>query len=106
MSTYEVSRMLYSLRDPMNRETCRANPEAYYRRFNLGETELHLLLKRNWQGLVDAGVSIYLLTKLGATLNIDLLQMGASMRGMSREEFLHLVKDQGERNQKYTIPLE
>jgi len=105
VSTYEISRMLYSLRDPTSRETCRANPEAYYRHFSLDEAELRLLLEHNWQGLVDAGVSIYLLTKLGATLDVDLLGVGASMRGMSRVEFLHLVKEQGERNQKYTIPL-
>jgi len=105
VSTYEISRMLYSLRDPMNRETCRTNPEVYYRHFDLDETELQFLLDRSWQNLVDAGVSIYLLTKLGATLNVDLLEIGASMRGMSREEFLLLVKEQGERNQKYTIPL-
>jgi hypothetical protein len=97
--------MLYSLRDPTNRETCRAKPEAYYRHFGLDEAELRLLLEHNWQGLVEVGVSIYLLTKLGATLNVDLLGVGASMRGMSREEFLRLVKEQGERNQKYIIPL-
>jgi len=106
VSTYEISRLLYGLREPGNREACRTDPEAYYRRYDLFESERQLLLKPDWQGLVDAGVSIYLLTKLGATLNVDLLEVGASMRGMPREEFLRLIKEQGERNRKYAVLLE
>lgn len=106
MSVYEVSRLLYSLRDPENRQACQANPEAYYCRYDLTKTELRLLLKPDWQGLVDAGVSIYLLTKLSATLNIDLLEIGASMRGMSREDFSRFVREQAERNSKYAILIE
>jgi hypothetical protein len=106
MSVYEISRLLYSLRDPESRAACRADPETYYRRYDLTASELGLLLKPDWQGLVDAGVSIYLLTKLGAALNVDLLEVGATMRGMTREEFLRFVKEQGERNRKYAVLLE
>ncbi len=106
MSTYAISQLLYSLREPRNREAYHADPEAYYRRYDLSESERQLLGKPDWQGLVDAGVSIYLLTKLGATLNVDLLEVGASIRGMTREEFLRFIKEQAERNQKYAILLE
>lgn len=106
MSVYEVSRLLYGLREPSNRGACREDAEAYYRRYELSESERHLLLSRDWQGLVDAGVSIYLLTKLSATVGVDLLDIGASMRGVPREEFLRFVKEQGERNRKYAIFLE
>lgn len=106
MSTYEVSRMLYSLRSPENRDACRANPELYYRRYELSEPEVQLLLRRDWQGLVDAGVSIYLLTKLTAVLNVNLLDVGASMREMPREDFLRLLKEQAEQNRQYAILLE
>ena len=106
MSAYDISRMLYSLREPINREACRANPEAYYRQFTTDETDVQTLLAPNWQGLVDIGVSIYLLTKLAATLNVDLLEVGASMRGIKRESFLSFLKEQAERNRKYTILLE
>ncbi len=85
-----------------SREYLRNQPARY----DLFESERQLLLKPDWQGLVDAGVSIYLLTKLGATLNVDLLEVGASMRGMPREEFLRLIKEQGERNRKYAVLLE
>ncbi|HJY83164.1 MAG TPA: hypothetical protein VKK81_19030 [Candidatus Binatia bacterium] len=106
MSIYEISRLLYNLRVPENRKACRADPETYYRRYELTEPELQLLLKPDWQGLIDAGVSTYLLAKLGATLNVDLLAVGASLRSMTKEEFLRFIKKQGERNQQYAIRLE
>jgi hypothetical protein len=106
MSVYEVSRLLYGLREPANREACQRDAAAYYRRYDVSEAELQLLLTRDWQGLVNAGVSIYLLTKLSATVGVDLLEIGASMRGIPREEFLRFLKEQGERNRKYAIFLE
>lgn len=106
MSTYEVSRLLYSLRAPENREACRANLELYYRRYELSESEVQLLLRRDWQGLVDVGVSIYLLTKLTAVLNVDLLDVGATLRGVPREDFLRLLKEQAEQNRQYALLLE
>jgi protocatechuate 4,5-dioxygenase, alpha chain len=106
VSTYEVSRMLYSLRAPENRDACRTDPERYYRRYGLSDPEVELLLRRDWQGLVDAGVSIYLLTKLTAVLNVDLFDVGASMRGMPREDFLRLLRSQAEQNRRYAVLLE
>lgn len=100
---YEISRLLYSLRDPANREAVRTDPEAYYRRFAIGAGGMRLLLERDWQGLVDAGVTVYLLTKLGAALGVSLLQMGAAMRGMSDEEFRRFIEEQNKRNRPLAV---
>ena len=87
--------------------TCAAPPiakrfapiaQAYYRRYAIGSRGMRLLLDRDWQGLVDAGVTVYLLTKLGAALGVSLLEMGAAMRGMSGEEFRHFIEEQNQRN--------
>src|ERR1700720_4543195 len=72
---YEISRLLYDLRNPANREAVRADPQAYFARYAIGERGTHLLTNRDWQGLVDAGVTVYLLTKLGAALGVSLLEM-------------------------------
>lgn len=64
---------------------------------------MRLLLERDWQGLVDAGVTVYLLTKLGAALGISLIEMGAAMRGVSREQFGRLLKEQNSRNRRFAI---
>jgi protocatechuate 4,5-dioxygenase alpha chain len=106
MSVYDVSRLLYSLRAPHNREAYRTDPEGYYEQYHLTPDERALLRTSDWPGLVRAGVSIYLLTKLMATVHADLLDIGASMRGVSKEEFLRLLKEQAERNWQYALLVE
>ena len=100
---YEISRLLYSLRDSANREALRADPEAYYRRYAIDAHGIRLLLNRDWQGLIDAGISVYLLTKLGAVLGVSLLQMGAAMRGMSDGEFRGFIEAQNLRNRPLAV---
>jgi protocatechuate 4,5-dioxygenase alpha subunit len=102
-NVYEISRLLYSLRDPANREAVRTDPEAYYRRYAIDARGMRLLIDRDWQGLVDAGVTVYLLTKLGAALGVSLLQMGATMRGMSDEEFRRFIEEQNRRNRPLAV---
>ena len=100
---YEISRLLYDLRNPANREAVRADPQAYFRRYAIDERGLGLLMNRDWQGLVDAGVTVYLLTKLGAALGVSLLEMGAAMRGMSNEEFKRFIEEQNKRNRPLAV---
>ena len=103
VDVYEICRLMYDLRDPARREACRADPEAFYGCYRVGEQGMRLLLERDWQGLVDAGVTVYLLTKLGAALGISLIEMGAAMRGVSREQFGRLLKEQNSRNRRFAI---
>jgi protocatechuate 4,5-dioxygenase, alpha chain len=102
-NVYEVSRLLYDLRNPANRDAVRADPQAYYRRYAIDDSTMRLLMNRDWQGLVDAGVTVYLLTKLGAALGVSLLEMGAAMRGMSNEEFRRFIEDQNKRNRPLAL---
>ena len=102
-NVYEISRLLYDLRNPANREAVRADPQAYFRRYAIDERGMRLLMDRDWQGLVDAGVTVYLLTKLGAALGVSLPEMGAAMRGMSNEEFRRFIEDQNKRNRPLAL---
>jgi protocatechuate 4,5-dioxygenase alpha chain len=95
---YEISRLLYDLRNPANREALRADAGAYYRRYAIGERGMQLLMDRDWQGLVDIGVTVYLLTKLGAASGVTLLEMGAAMRSMSNKEFQRFIEKENQRN--------
>jgi hypothetical protein len=103
VNVYEISRLLYDLRQPARREACRADPASFYGRYAPGARGMRLLLERDWQGLVAAGVSIYLLTKLGATLGVSLIEIGAAMRKMSGEEFERLIGEQNRRNRARAI---
>lgn len=85
---YRINKLAMSLTDPANREAFRANERGYMARFGLTETEMKLIEKRDWTGLVDAGGSIYVLLKIAATVGQNLLQIGAQMRGESLEAFM------------------
>jgi gallate dioxygenase len=102
-NVYEISRLLYDLRNPANREAFRADPQAYCQRYAIGDRGMRLLMDRDWQGLVDAGVTVYLLTKLGAALGVSLLEMGAAMRGMSNDEFQRFIDEQNKRNRALAV---
>jgi protocatechuate 4,5-dioxygenase alpha subunit len=102
-NVYAISRLLYDLRSPANREAFRADPQSYCQRYAIGDRGRRLLMDRDWQGLVDAGVTVYLLTKLGAALGVSLLEMGAAMRGMSNDEFQRFIGEQNKRNRALAV---
>lgn len=103
MSAYEMNRLMYDLREPESRASLLAGLDAHMDRYDLTDDERSLLVDQDWQGLVDHGVSIYVLTKIGAVLGINLLEMGASMRGMTPDEFSSFVADQNRKIASHAI---
>src|SRR4029079_13727942 len=85
---YRINKLAMSLTDHDNREAFKADERAYMRRFGLSEHEMELIAVRDWNGLVAAGGSIYLLIKIGGAVGQNLLQMGAKMRGETLETFM------------------
>lgn len=103
MSAYELNRLMYDLREPDNREAIRSDLDSYLDRYDVTEDEKQLVRDGDWQGLVDVGVSVYVLTKIGAALDVSLYEMGASMRGVSMEEFWSFIADQNEKYRQYAV---
>lgn len=97
MSAYALNLMMYDLRKPENRQLAQQNLRGYLDRYDLTETEKQPVLDGDWQGCIEAGVSVYVLTKMGATVDISLLQMGAQMRGETFPQFLDMLREQNER---------
>lgn len=97
MSAYELNRLMYDLREPTNRDAFKRSFEEYLDRYDVTEQEKALVRNHDWQGLVDAGVSVYVLTKIGAVLDVSLYAMGASMRGLDMDDFWAFVREQNER---------
>jgi protocatechuate 4,5-dioxygenase alpha chain len=85
---YRINKLAMSLTEEANRQAFKADQRAYMQRFGLSDREMQLIEKRDWNGLVEAGGSIYLLIKIGGTIGQNLLQMGAQMRGETLEAFL------------------
>jgi protocatechuate 4,5-dioxygenase, alpha chain len=83
-----LNRMCASLCDPKNRDAFKADEEAYLSRFSLNEQEKNLVRKRDFRALIEAGLNIYLMLKLGSVTGNSLYRMGAQMRGERYEDFL------------------
>ena len=85
---YRINKLAMSLTDEKNRDAFKGDERTYMRRFGLSDREMDLVSRRDWNGLVAAGGSIYLLIKVGGSVGQNLLQMGAAMRGETLDEFM------------------
>lgn len=106
MSLYELSRACYDLREEAKRQQFRSSPEAYAACYTLNSRERQMLLNLDWRALAEAGVSIYVLTKLGAASNIEFLELEGAMRGMNKQQFVEFLKNQAEQNKSYALGVE
>ncbi len=85
---YRLNKMCGSLCSPQNREAFKRDEEAYLSRFSLSEKEKELIRKRDFAGMIQAGMNIYWMLKIGSVTGNSLYRMGAQMRGESYEAFL------------------
>jgi protocatechuate 4,5-dioxygenase alpha subunit len=85
---YRLNKMCGSLCSPASRESFKQDEEAYMVRFSLSEDEKELIRKRDFAGMIHAGMNIYFMLKVGSVTGNSLYKMGAQMRGESYEQFL------------------
>jgi protocatechuate 4,5-dioxygenase alpha subunit len=85
---YRLNKMCGSLCSPANREAFRRDEEAYMAKFQLTDSEKELIRKRDFAGMIHAGMNIYWMLKVGSVTGNSLYRMGAQMRGESYEQFL------------------
>ena len=85
---YRLNKMCGSLCSPANREAFKQDEEAYMARFSLSADEKELIRKRDFAGMIHAGMNIYFMLKVGSVTGTSLYRMGAQMRGESYEQFL------------------
>jgi protocatechuate 4,5-dioxygenase alpha chain len=85
---YRLNKMCAALCSPAEREAFKRDEEAYMARFSLTDAEKDLIRKRDFAGMIEAGMNIYFMLKVGSSTGNSLYRMGAQMRGESYEEFL------------------
>ena len=83
-----LNKLCAALCSPQEREAFKRDEEAFMARFSLNETEKSLIRARDFKGLIEAGLNIYFMLKLGSATGNSLYRMGAQMRGESYEQFL------------------
>jgi len=85
---YRLNKMCAALCSPAEREAFKRDEEAFMARFGLSDHEKSLVRKRDFAGLIEAGMNIYFMLKVGSSTGNSLYRMGAQMRGETYEEFL------------------
>jgi protocatechuate 4,5-dioxygenase, alpha chain len=85
---YRLNKMCAALCSPANREAFKRDEEAFMARFDLSEKEKALVRSRDFAGMIEAGMNIYFMLKIGSATGTSLYRMGAQMRGETYEQFL------------------
>ena len=83
-----LNKMCTALCSPAEREAFKRDEEAFMERFGLTAEEKDLIRRRDFKGLVEHGMNIYFMLKVGSATGHSLYRMGAQMRGESYEQFL------------------
>jgi protocatechuate 4,5-dioxygenase, alpha chain len=95
---YALNKLAHSLTVRENRNSFRADEEAYMATYNLTEDQRQAIRDRDWLSLMkECGGNIYYVYKIGAAVGDGLYHMGAQMRGQSFEEFLRTRNAKGAR---------
>ncbi|CAM2146024.1 Protocatechuate 3,4-dioxygenase [Pararobbsia alpina] len=83
-----LNRFFWMHREAVFREFVTRDLEAAFDQMKLSEEERALVRNRDWLGLIRYGVSFFVLEKFARVLRVSNLQVYASMRGESLEDFL------------------
>lgn len=97
MSAFELNRLLYDLRDQDLRRSYSDDAPAVRSGYDLTADELALLDAKDWSGLVDAGVSVYILGNLGRVVGLSFGEIGAALRGETPEQMSAFLDRQSDR---------
>ncbi len=84
---YALNKMCYSFNSADNRNTFKANEEAYMKHYGLNDVQADAIRTRNVLGLIAAGGNVYYLAKFAGILGLDVQDLGAAQTGMTKEEF-------------------
>jgi gallate dioxygenase len=85
---YRLNKFLHRLTDPAWRAQFRSNQEALFEGSALSGEEQDLVRRLDWRGMIQYGVSFFMLEKLAAVVGVSNLHVYAAMRGESLEKFL------------------
>jgi protocatechuate 4,5-dioxygenase, alpha chain len=81
-----LNRFALSLKIPANRAAFLADARAYVSTCSLTPSEVDLITRRDWTGLMQAGAHLQAILKIAATVGESLWHIGAHCAGMSVEQ--------------------
>jgi protocatechuate 4,5-dioxygenase alpha chain len=88
---YHLNQFCMSLMNAANRERFKADERAYLDEWAMSEEQKQGVLARDYNRMIAAGGNVYFLAKIFATDGQSFGQAAASMTGMSREDYRHMM---------------
>ena len=92
---YHLNMFCMSLMKAENRAAFKANERAYLDRYPMTEEQKQMILKRDWNGMLQLGGNIYFTAKLAATDGLSFQQIAAIMTGSTQAEYAQMMLDGG-----------
>ena len=85
---YQLNKMAMGLGLPANRAAFRTDERGYLARFNLSDTEVSAVMRRDWREMVRLGGNIFFILKITAIDPARMTEIGAHQADMDHETFL------------------
>ncbi|WP_321389261.1 protocatechuate 4,5-dioxygenase subunit alpha [Emcibacter sp.] len=95
MKGYALNKMCFSFNDAKNREEFLADEDAYCDKYGLNEQQKAAIKSRQVLDLLEAGGNAYYLAKFAGIFGLNMQDIGAQQRGMTREEFDEVLGEYG-----------
>ena len=95
MKGYALNKMCFSFNEAKNREEFLADEEAYCDKYGLNEQQKAAIKSRQVLDLLEAGGNAYYLAKFAGIFGLNMQDIGAQQRGVSREEFDRILGEYG-----------
>lgn len=88
---YALNKMCFSFNSAENRDAFKADESAYMRSFGLNSEQALAIRMRDVLGLLEAGGNVYYLAKFAGILGLDVQDLGAAQRGMTKDDFKRML---------------
>lgn len=85
---YRLTRFLCSMRDPQQRAAFGSEPEERMEAFGLSAAERDMVRRRDFEQMLDYGVSNVAIGKASPALGTNLVERGAKGRGQTSAQFV------------------
>ncbi|WP_417319226.1 protocatechuate 4,5-dioxygenase subunit alpha [Emcibacter sp.] len=95
MKGLALNKMCFSFNEKKNREEFLADEEAYCDKYGLNEQQKAAIKSRQVLDLLEAGGNAYYLAKFAGIFGLNMQDIGAQQRGVSREEFDKILGEFG-----------
>lgn len=92
-----LNAMCYTFNEQANRDSFKADPDAYCRRFGLDDEQVRAVKSLDVLAMLRAGGNVYYLAKLAGIYHLSVQDLGAQQTGRSLEDFKALLLSHGPR---------